>query len=296
MEAGDFTPWLAQNLDLVSELLGLRLVSAETEVSVGSFQLDILAETESGNKVVIENQLEPTDHDHLGKLLTYLVNLEAKTAVWISRAPRVEHIETIKWLNNVTPPDVRIYLLSLRVCRIGDSLPAPILTLEAGPVQEIKRLVRDTSEMKERHSLRIEFWQGLLERGQGKSKLHSRVNPRMDNWISMSAGRAGLSFQYVIRMNDASVFLVIDLGPGRDAETKRYFDILHSKAQEIEGIFGRPLDWARGEGKRVATIGCTINQGGLSDRDTWPALQDAMFDAMVRLEKGLRGPIEGLPK
>src|SRR5690606_5433515 len=101
-EAANFTVWMEQNIDALSERIGLKLTVLERERSVGSFSLDLFCEDENGDAVIIENQLERTDHDHLGKLLTYMINLEAKTAIWVATEVRPEHQRVIDWLNEAT--------------------------------------------------------------------------------------------------------------------------------------------------------------------------------------------------
>ena len=120
-EAGDFTTWLEEHIEVLGDRLGLTLSNAEREQAVGSFSVDLRAEDGDGRLVVIENQLERTDHDHLGKVLTYLVNLEAKTAIWVSPAPRPEHMRVVQWLNEITPVDVAFYLVKVEAVRIEDS-------------------------------------------------------------------------------------------------------------------------------------------------------------------------------
>jgi hypothetical protein len=132
-ETLDFTTWLAENLDFLGETLGMDLSLVEREASAGSFSADILAEDGNGNPVIIENQLERTDHDHLGKLITYLSNLDAKTAFWITSEPRPEHEKAVHWLNEALPADTAFYLVKIEAYRIGDSPPAPLLTVVAGP-------------------------------------------------------------------------------------------------------------------------------------------------------------------
>lgn len=125
-EAHGFTHWLAENLDFLGEALGFEITLVEREATAGPFSADILAEDTDGNYVIIENQLEQTDHDHLGKLITYLSNLEAKKAIWITSAPRPEHEKAIHWLNETLPADTAFYLLKLEAYRIDDSSPAPL--------------------------------------------------------------------------------------------------------------------------------------------------------------------------
>ena len=135
-EARDFTTWLAENLDWLGESLEMELSLVEQEASAGPFSADILAEDGGGNPVVIENQLERTDHDHLGKLITYLSNLDAKIAVWVTSDPRPEHEQAIHWLNEVVPLDTAFYLVKVEAFRIENSPPAPALTVVAGPSVE----------------------------------------------------------------------------------------------------------------------------------------------------------------
>ena len=132
-EALDFTSWLADNCDVLGDELGLELTVVDREKSVGPFNVDILANDTAGRPVIIENQLERTDHDHLGKVLTYLANLDAKVAIWISSDPRPEHVTAIDFLNENMPSDTQFYLMKLEAFKIGDSDPAPKFTIETGP-------------------------------------------------------------------------------------------------------------------------------------------------------------------
>ena len=129
-EAHNFTPWLARNLGRLGQALHLELgPSGDTEVPVGAFSLDILAQEagSEGRRVAIENQLAWTDHSHLGQLLTYAAGREAKVAIWVALDFRDEHKEAIRWLNRLTPEEVEFYAVKIRAIRIDDSKPAPIL-------------------------------------------------------------------------------------------------------------------------------------------------------------------------
>uniref|UniRef100_A0A7C4Q499 DUF4268 domain-containing protein n=1 Tax=Bellilinea caldifistulae TaxID=360411 RepID=A0A7C4Q499_9CHLR len=118
-EALNFTRWLAENLDPLSDPTGLRLSLVEAEAAAGDFAVDILAEDADGNLVVIENQLERTDHDRLGKLITYMSNHDAKTAIWITSQPRPEHEKVVHWLNEALPGDTSFYLFQVEAARIA---------------------------------------------------------------------------------------------------------------------------------------------------------------------------------
>jgi len=291
-EARDFTTWLTENLDFLGEALGLSLSLVEQEAAAGIFAADVLAEDAGGNPVIIENQLERTDHDHLGKLITYLSNLDAKTAIWITSNPRPEHEAAIHWLNQTLPADVALYLVKLEVYRIGDSPPAPLLTVVAGPSPEAKQIGGQKKELAQRHVLRLEFWGQLLERAKEHTSLHARISPGKEHWISAGAGKSGLGFNYVIRMSDAQVELYIDQG---EAEAnKRIFDQLFASKEQVEAAFGEPLEWQRLDDRRACRIRHVLALGGLSDRDRWPEIQEAMIDAMVRLEKALKPQVKRL--
>ena len=112
-EALDFTQWLQDNIDVLNEVIDINLSNAEREQSAGSFNVDIVAEDDSGDPVVIENQLEKSDHNHLGKIITYLVAIGAKTAIWIVADPRPEHVSSINWLNESS--SANFYLLKIPV-------------------------------------------------------------------------------------------------------------------------------------------------------------------------------------
>ena len=129
-EAKDFTPWLAKNLSLLSDAVGIDISFAETESSVGDFSADILAtDADTGRNIIIENQLGDTDHDHLGKLITYASGKSADIVIWIVKHAREEHRAAIEWLNNNTPQEIGFFLCEVKLYQIGDSPIAPYFEL-----------------------------------------------------------------------------------------------------------------------------------------------------------------------
>jgi hypothetical protein len=191
-EAYDFTTWLAENLDLLGDTLRLELSLLQQEARAGTFSADILAEEASGDPVVIENQLERKDQDHLGKLITYLSNLDAKAAVWITSEPRPEHEKAIHWLNEMLPADTAFFLVKIEAYQIEDSPPAPLFTVVAGPSPEARQIGDTKKELAEGHIKRREFWRTLLERANQRTSLHSQRSPTTDTWLNAGAGRAGI--------------------------------------------------------------------------------------------------------
>lgn len=132
-EAHDFTVWLEQNIDILSEELGIPLIVEEREKAAGDFRVDLVCRDGQGNRVVIENQLEKSDHDHLGKLHTYLSGVGAKTGIWITPQPRPEHVEAIVNQNRITSADYEFYLVKVEAIQIDQSNPYPIFKIVAKP-------------------------------------------------------------------------------------------------------------------------------------------------------------------
>jgi hypothetical protein len=291
-EAHDFTAWLGDNLDFLGDILGMELSLEQREAAVGPFSADLLAVDGRGDYVIIENQLEHTDHDHLGKLLTYMSNLGAKTAVWISSAPCPEHETAVHWLNESLPVDTAVYLLQIEAFRIGDSDPAPRLSIVAGPSVQAKEIGAQKKELAERHVLRREFWTELLDRGKGSGHPHTRISPTTDNWIGASSGVAGFAYNYLILMNGARVELEIDRGDAE--ENRRTFEGLLAAKERIEATLGAPLEWDAKEGRRTCYLRYPLPVSGLLDRERWPETQQRMVDAMVRLGRALRPEIQRL--
>jgi hypothetical protein len=291
-EAHDLTRWLEQNIDVLSDAVGLPLANPEREQAAGTFSVDLVAEDAAGNPVVIENQLGKTDHDHLGKVLTYMVAVSAKTAIWVAAEPRSEHVSTIAWLNETSAAS--FYLLKIEAIRIGDSPPAPLLTLVVGPSEEARAAGTTKKELAERHLLRQRFWAELLERAKGRTSLHAGISPSQSNWIGAGAGRRGLSYNYVIRQHEAAAELYIDRGSDSEEENRRIFEEIQQHQGPIETSFGGPLEWDCVEGRRGCRIRTTITTGGYRDADIWHKTQDAMIEAMVKLEKALASCVAGL--
>lgn len=292
-EAKDFTTWLYDNLEVLGEELDLDLTPDEKEKSVGSFSADITAETASGEKVLIENQLGKTDHVHLGQILTYISNLDAKIAIWVSSDPRPEHQTAIEWLNE-TGSGVRFYLVKIEAYRIGNSEPAAKFTVVTGPSEKTEIVGDEKKEMAERHKLRYDFWKSLLERSKQKTNLHANISPGTANWIGAGSGVRGLGFNYAITYKFGQAELYIDRGKDCEEENKRIYDELHSHRAEIEKDFGDGLRWERLDDRRASRISKRIDYAGLGDREKWPKLQDDMIDAMIRLERALKKHIKVL--
>lgn len=285
-EALDLTKWLQDNLDVLSDALKFSLSNAEREQSAGDFSVDLVAEDEDGNVVVIENQLEKSDHAHLGKLITYVTAIGAKKAIWIVAEPRPEHVAAVNWLNESSP--VEFYVLKLEGIRIDNSPPAPLLTLIVGPSKEGREVGEAKKELAVRDDLRERFWAELLQRAKAKTKLHANISPGHYSYLSAGSGKRGLGFNYSIRRHDGSVYLYIDRGKEAEDENRRIFNLLARSKDAIEKAFGEALDWEQTDGMRACSISKSVKVGGYKDEAQWPAVHDAMIDAMIRLERALK--------
>jgi uncharacterized protein DUF4268 len=286
-EARDFTTWLLENIDVLSDIIGVRLQEAKREHAAGAFHIDLVATDDDGNLTIIENQLEKSNHDHLGKVITYVAALAAKTAIWIVSDPRPEHITAITWLNESRLAS--FYLLKLEAIRIGNSDPAPLLTLITGPSEETRELGDTKKDIADadRYRIRRHFWEGLLNRTKQKTRLHEAVSPSSYGSLWTGAGKAGLGYRYAITQHAGEVSLYINLET--EEENRAILNQLRVHQSEIETAFGGPLRWYDQEGLRHCRIAHDIEIGGYRDsEEKWPLVQDAMIDAMFKLERAIK--------
>jgi hypothetical protein len=291
-EAYNLTTWLEENIDVLTDALDIDLSNVERERAAGSFSVDLVAEDDSGGTVVIENQLEKSNHDHLGKLITYVSFIDARAAIWIVSDPRPEHVRAISWLNESSPAD--FYILKIEGVRIGDSMPAPLLTLIVGPSEETRSVGEAKKERAERYDIRHRFWSRLLDRAKERTRLHAAISPGSYSWVGAGSGKRGLGFNYSVTQHGAAAELYIDRGRDGEQENSEIFNALHACKEDVEQVFGGPLDWQPLEAKRACRIMYRIDAGGYRDEERWPEIQDAMVDAMVRLEKALKPHIAKL--
>lgn len=293
-EAKDFTTWLSENIDTLNDALEVNLSVAEREKSVGAFNLDLLAEDEDGRIVIIENQLEKTDHDHLGKLVAYLSNLDAKIAIWISGRPREEHKKAIGWLNEITPDDVSFYLVKVEAVRIENSAPAPLFSVVAEPTEITKEIGKEKKEYAERHHLRKEFWSQLLDKARERTKIYNNVSPGIYHWIGTGAGKSGIGYNLVITNSYAQAEVYLDRGKDFPNLNKERFDKLYKNSDKIEKTFGGKLNWERLDKRRASRISKKFVGTGLRDKDKWSEIHDKILDAIIRMEKAFRSYIKEL--
>lgn len=288
-EAYDFTQWLQENIDVLNTALGLNLINVDREQSAGSFSIDLVAEDEGGARVIIENQLEKSNHDHLGKLITYLTAMSARVAIWIVSEPRPEHVAAIAWLNESTDAD--FFLVKVEAVRIGESPAAPLLTVIVGPSEE-NSVRSQKKELAERYDIRHNWWSRLV--AQPTAKLHAHITPGPYSWIGTTLGVRGLNLNYVVTQDDSSAELYIDRGKDSEVENKNIFDQLQAASAQINADVPHVISWERLDERRASRIRVTIPGGYRSDESQWDDIQLKLVAAMSALNAALQPHIKKL--
>ena len=259
-EATDFTPWLAQddNIALLADALGLTELEVKAqEEHVGPFRADILCKDPSNDKLVlIENQLEKTDHNHLGQILTYAAGLDAVTIIWIAEKFTEEHRAAIDWLNRITDKDFNFFGIEIQLVRIGDvDAVAPIFNVIAKPngwSKDVRNSSQNTSEPTEGQSAKYEFWSAFCDyMSNNPSKLFKTQSPSRDHWMNIAIGRS--HFHVALLINTRENKATVQMYMTEDSD-KIYFDALEKNREEAENAIGTKLEWRRLDGKKASTI------------------------------------------
>lgn len=285
-EARNFTPWLADNLDALAEALGLELDLESQEAPVGDFALDLLARDLGRDApVVIENQLEPTDHDHLGKLLTYASGYDASAVVWISPEFREEHRQTLDWLNQRTDSDTDFFGVQVELLKVDDSLPAPSLRLVVMPNEWKKRKGgRGGGPVSPRAEKYRAFFQDLIDELRERHRFTRARVGQPQNWYSFASGHSGLNFSASFAQGDRlRVELYIDFGD--ESENLQLFERLHADKTEIEEALGGELSWERLDDSRACRIGRYRNGSIDDDEETLQTAHEWMIEQLLEFKR-----------
>ena len=288
-EASDFTVWVESNIGHLSDFLGFDLEIIEREKKVGSFSIDLLAQLPSGDKVIIENQLEKTDHTHLGQIITYFTNIDAKCVIWIAREIRPEHANAINWLNEFT--GIAFYLVQVEAYRIGNSEPAPYFKLVCRPDADMKAMGADIKELTERDRFNVEFWDLLMEKCKGQLDHYCNKKASKYHFHGGSAGRGGFSFVFLATRKGYGLELYIDSLD--EDKNYTYLRELQDSKDEIEKEFGQPLRWEELPDKRACRVRFIINEQSITECD-WKNAQDQMIECMKKFEKVMRPRLKSL--
>ena len=292
-EAQDFTPWLArdENILLLGETLSIELEREAVEVNVGPFRADILCKNTSNDSwVLIENQLERTDHTHLGQLITYAAGLDAVTIVWIAAKVADEHRAACDWLNKVTSENVQFFALEVELWRIGDSPAAPKFNIVSAPndwsqgAASAKRAI-DDGALSGTRQMQLEYWQtfeNLLEARRGPVKARSGS---AGSWISHGIGKTGFSLNTAMNTSKKLVRAEIYLGGHR---AKANFATLLFQKDAIEQRLGFRLDWQEMPEGKECRICLNLNDADPFDRADWPRQHTWLVENLTALHEGFK--------
>mgnify|MGYP001719459653 FL=1 len=280
-EQYDFSNWLAkeENIDLLNEALGLTLVDIEKEVFVGSYRCDIVANDETtGERIIIENQLEQSNHDHLGKVITYASGLDAKVIVWIVKEAREEHRSAVEWLNNNTNKDINFFLIEIHAYKIGDSLYAPKFEIVEKPNDFIKtgKTQSGSGDLNKSQSERLIFWTRFNEIIAERGKPFNIRKASTDHWYDIAIGTsaAHIGITLVNKENCIGVELYIN-------DDKQIFDNLYQEKEKIEKELGLSLDWQRLDGKKASRIMYRIPGLDFDNHSNYDELMNEIIDKAV---------------
>lgn len=242
-EALDFTKWLAleENLDALSDEIGINIKLIRTEASVGRFNVDILAEEENtGHKIIIENQLEDTNHDHLGKIITYASGHDARIIIWVVRDAREEHRQAIEWLNNHTDEEIGFFLIKIELYQIDDSSPAPKFEIISKPNEWAKTIKTSPSndELTNTKLQQLEFWDNLKDYIRTKDTGIRLQTPRPQHWYDVSMGSSEAHIALTVNTREDLIGCEVYINLNKDL-----YNYLLNRKDEIEKEIGETAIW-----------------------------------------------------
>lgn len=284
-EAHDFTKWLAEesNLQELSDAVGIDIDLEERESSVGSFNVDLYAtESGTGRKIIIENQLEDTNHDHLGKLITYASGKGAEVIIWIVKRARDEHRQAIEWLNQHTDSNIGFFLVEIELWQIDESLLAPKFNVVEKP-NDWAKTMKSMEGMSETERLKLEFWQAFNDQMENNPDFQREFNlrkPQAQHWYDLSLGTSS----YYISLNINTQKKKIDAGLYIPND-KELFHKFEEQGEAFKQAIGKDVEFRdAGKSSRIL-IYHSIN---VKDRTRWPEVADWFFETALKFKKTVK--------
>ena len=282
-EAHDFSKWLAkeENLTLLSETIGIDIVLEELESAVGGFNVDLYATEEgTGRKIIIENQLEDTNHDHLGKIITYASGKGAEVIVWIVKRARDEHRLAVEWLNQHTDSNIGIFLLEIELWQINDSPYAPKFNIVERP-NDWAKSVKAVEGVSDTKKLQMEFWQAFADYAFANTDFAQQFKKRKaqpQHWYDLALGRSVYRLGFTVNTQKKRVGVEIYIN-----DDKETFNRFKEQSDEIEQYFGAKLEWI--DAPKASRILATTAGDIKSGTDTWPTLFYWYMKAAVKMRE-----------
>lgn len=282
-EQYDFSNWLAreENLEYLNDIIGLTLTDVDKEVYVGPYRCDIVARDEtSGITVVVENQLEGTNHDHLGKIITYASGLDARVMVWIVKEAKEEHRAAIEWLNNNTNNEVNFFLIEIHAYKIGNSDAAPKFEVVEKPNDFVKRSKSKTEDrdLNKSQGERLAFWEQFNQVVIARGKPFNLRKASTDHWYDVAMGTSEAHIAIDLVNKDGCIVVEVYINDNKDI-----FDAIADHKDGIEQELGFALVWDRLDGKKASRIKHRIEGLNFDDHSNYDALMNQTIDAAVKM-------------
>jgi hypothetical protein len=298
-EAQDFTPWLAseENLAVLANAINIDLEFEAQEKNVGPFRADILCRnTDDGSWVLIENQLERTDHSHLGQLMTYAAGLHAVTIVWIAAEFNEQHRASLDWLNEITDESFRFFGLEVELWRIDGSAAAPKFNVVSKPnnwsrqiSQAAKRI--SAGDLSDTKIQQLKYWTVFAESLRNANSPVTPQKPPPQHWYNFGIGRT--DFKLVTTVNSSRNRIGAEMFMGAN-EAKSYFHLLHKDRGEIETVIGYALDWQELPDKKGSRVAIYLEDVEPTDETKWPEQHAWLRDKLEMLDSQFRNRIRAL--
>lgn len=289
-EQYNFSNWLSkeENIELLNDIVGLTLIDIDKEVYVGSYRCDLVAVDETtGIKVIIENQLDSTDHDHLGKIITYASGLNADVIIWIVKEAREEHKSAIEWLNNNMAKEISFFLLEIKAYKIGDSLPAPMFKVVEKPNDFIKssKSIKDV-DLSKTEAERLYFWTEFNRVLADNGKPFNIRKATTDHWYDVAIGTSEAHISITLVNKDGSIGVELYIRDNKDL-----FDSLFEQKEEIETKLGFSLIWERLDDKKASRIKSYISGLNFNKQENYPKLMNETIGRVIQMRNVFKGYI-----
>lgn len=295
-EAQHFTPWLAQNLDVLAEALDMELEIEAQEKNVGPFRADILCKDTIDNSwVLIENQLERTDHTHLGQLMTYASGLKTVTIIWVATQFTEEHRSALDWLNNITDDSINFFGLEVELWQIGDSSVAPKFNIVSKPndwSRSVGRAARqiETGALTDIKATQLEFWTKFADKLKETSHLRLQ-KPKPQHWAMYSIGRSGFHLNGLHNTRDKCIGVELYI---KHQNSKHFYNQLYAQKNEIEAEIGHELIWKELPTKNATRIILYWHDVDPMDRARWNEYQEWLGQYIEAFDHAFRNRIRNL--
>ena len=293
-EEHEFTPWLAneENFPQLANALGLELQVEGVEVPVGPFSADILAKDTSENFVIIENQFGKTDHDHLGKVLTYAATLDASAVIWIAERFTDEHRKAIEWLNDHTSEGLGLYAVELILWQIDNSKPALQFNVLSQPSELVKQAiaVKSGGPLTETRKLQLEFWTMFREALLDRKIVSSAQTPRPQYWFDVALGRSNIHLSSIANTYDNRIGVRVYIG---NKIADMALPQLEAERLAIESEIGQPLQWNPNPDNKDKII-LLDRKVDLDDRSKWPEYVSWLAEQVSKFKKAFEPRIKKL--